>query len=169
MVGAGSTQKSESVGDSQFPVQTSLTEDRAARAGPSEHGQWNGDGDVAAERQRRAWRQQTLGEGNERPQAHMPICPTSTSFSNLRAVAPLWVKMAVPLPSVRMKSGGGQWRPNQGQPGRSISVHLLELMTLIASSRSFALTIVSTGPKISSLRTNESARLSTVTLRPTHW
>jgi hypothetical protein len=57
----------------------------------------------------------------------MPICPTSTSFSNLRAVAPDWVKMAVPLP------------------------YLLRLMRAIASSRVSTLTMVRTGPKISSL------------------
>lgn len=35
----------------------------------------------------------------------MPICPASTFFSNLRAVAPDWVKMAVPLPSAQSRGG----------------------------------------------------------------
>lgn len=80
----------------------------------------------------------------------MPIWPASTSFSNLRAVAPDCVKMAVPLPSDETAHGSSAC-------GKVcifevvLSVHLLLLITLMASSRSLACTIVRTGPKISSL------------------
>ena len=62
-----------------------------------------------------------------------PTCPTSTSRSNLRAVAPELVKIAVPLP------------------------YLFSLMIASASSRVSALMTTSTGPKISSLCVARSA------------
>ena len=61
----------------------------------------------------------------------MPTWPTSTSRSNLRAVAPLCVKIAVPLP------------------------YLFSLMIASASSSVSAVMTVRTGPKISSLFARE--------------
>jgi hypothetical protein len=58
----------------------------------------------------------------------IPICPALTSFSNFRAVAPDWVKMAVPFP------------------------YLLALIISRALSSVSAAMTVSTGPKISSLQ-----------------
>jgi hypothetical protein len=58
----------------------------------------------------------------------IPIWPTFTFASNLRAVAPLWVKIAVPLP------------------------YRFALMISTASSSVSAVMTVRTGPKISSLR-----------------
>jgi hypothetical protein len=63
-----------------------------------------------------------------------PICPTLTPLSNLRAVAPDWVKIAVPLP------------------------YLLSLIMSIASSSVSALTMTSAGPKISSLMLDQNKR-----------
>lgn len=110
-----------SPGNSQFAVERRLTENGSLVSGPGEHGQWDGDGDVDAD---------------------------------LSCVDLL----------LELASG----RAGLGENGRSVTVcdarisrarkrsatkneHLLELITRMASSRSFAFTMVRTGPKISSL------------------